>query len=234
MDFPSNKKTDYASKVQAAQAPAAEISNLVYMPVPGPEGPRGPKGESGPAGPSGPKGDKGDSGKDGKNGKDGKSFSSVSGQEPGWAFYGNEEQPAIRLGANRGDDGWVSFYVDAKSKATNEKYLPKSITSLYNTAARRLNFKPLNLGSRIEVIYTFEVETFGNNTELWLRTLFPNSNEEMVSYIGSLKYQYPYEMSVTQTVFLDKESNKISGAVPQLRSDLDCIVKIKSIHISVS
>ena len=234
MDFPSNKKSNYASKVQAAQAPSSEISNLVYMPVPGPEGPRGPKGEIGPAGLAGPKGDRGDAGKDGKNGQDGKSFETASGQQHGWAVYRNSSDQVIRLGADKGDDGWVNFYLEADSKNTNEKFLPQKVTSLYNAAARRLNFKPLNLGAKIELVYSFEVETFGNNTELWLRTYFPNSKEEMVSYIGSLKYQYAYEMSVSQTVFLDKDSNRISGAVPQLRSDLDCIVRVKSIHISVS
>ena len=237
MDFPSSKKSNYASKVESSQSLAPDISNLIYMPVPGPEGPRGPKGEAGPAGSVGPKGDRGDvgpSGKDGKNGKDGKSFETASGQPPGWGLYGNSDPLPIRLGANRGDDGWVSFYVDGNSKSTNETFLPKNGISLYSTTARRLNFKPLALGTKIDVTYSFEVETFGNNTELWIRTYLPNSKEEMVSYIGSLKYQYPYEMSVTQTLFLHKESDRISGGVPQLRADLDCIVKIKSIHISVS
>jgi len=234
MDFPSSKKAGYASKVQQSQPPVNEISNLVYMPVPGPEGTSGPKGDVGKQGPSGPKGDRGESGKDGKNGNDGKSLQTASGQAPGWASYLNLSDTAVRLGADKGDDGWVTFFVEPNPKTTNEKYLPESVTSLYSATARRLNFKPLNLGAKIEIVYSFEIETFGNNTELWLRTFFPNSKSETVSYIGSLKYQYSYGMSVSQTIFLGKDSDRISGAIPQLRSDLDCIVNIKSIHISVS
>jgi hypothetical protein len=49
-----------------------------------------------------------------------------------------------------------------------------------------------------------------------------------------LKYQYTYEMSVTQSVFIETESDKASGAIPQLRTDMDALARLKSIHISVS
>ena len=52
--------------------------------------------------------------------------------------------------------------------------------------------------------------------------------------MGVLKYQYTYEMSVTQAVFIENESDKTSGAVPQLRTDMDALARLKSIHISVS
>lgn len=246
MDFPSSKKSNYASKVEASQSSSPDTSNLIYMPVPGPQGVSGPRGEQGnvgPVGPVGPRGDRGvpgaagkdgRNGNDGRNGKDGKSVETASGQHPGWAVYQNENPKPIRLGAAKGEDGWVSFHVDLDPKTTNETFLPKTGISLYSPTAKRLNFKPLVVGAKIDVTYSFEVETFGNNTELWIRTYFPKSEKEMVSYIGSLKYQYPYEMSVTQTLFLEKDLDRIFGAVPQLRSDLDCIAKIKSIHISVS
>lgn len=234
MDFPVSKKTNYAAKVQESQSPIPEISNLVYMPVPGPEGPRGSKGDVGPAGPAGPKGEKGEPGRDGKNGKDGISFVSTSGQEAGWAEYKNKSEDVVRLGADKGEDGWVSVYIDSESVKSNEKYLPKGVNGLYNAVSRRANLKPLKLGSKIDVTYSFEITTFGNNTEMSLRSYFPNSKTEVISYIGSLKYQYTYDMSISQTIFLLNEQDKISGFVPQLRSDLDCIAKLKSIQIYVS
>lgn len=237
MDFPVGKKTNYASKVQESQSPTPEISNLVYMPVPGPEGPRGQKGDLGPAGPQGPKGDKGDSGKNGKDGKDGKdgiSFMPKSQQNPGWASYFNKSEDVIRLGADKGEDGWVPMFIGADSVSSNENYLPEDVAALYNATSRRLNLKPLNIGARIDITYGIEITTFGNNTEVSLRSFFPNSKKEQVSYIGSLKYQYTYEMNVSQTVFLTSEQDKISGILPQLRSDLDCIARLKSIEIYVS
>lgn len=237
MDFPVSKKTNYAAKVQESQSPIPEMSNLVYMPVPGPEGPKGPKGEVGPAGPQGPKGEKGDpgkDGKDGKHGKDGVSFISTSGQEVGWAEYKNKSEDVVRLGADKGEDGWVSLYIDSESAKSNEKYLPKGVNGLYNPTSRRINLKPLQLGTKVDIIYSFEITTFGNNTEISLRSYFPNSKSEIISYIGNLKYQYTYEMSISQTIFLSNEQDKISGFVPQLRSDLDCIAKLKSMQIYVS
>jgi hypothetical protein len=240
MDFPSNKKANYASRVQASQTVSKNESNFIHMPVPGPEGPRGPKGELGPPGPKGEKGEPGKPGKngiDGKNGingKDGKSFFSSSGQQPGWAAYYNTSDNNVRLGAEKGEDGWVSMFIDSNSFESVEEYLPKGIPSLYNLNSRRINLKPLNLGTRVEVFYTFQIQTFGSNTELSIRSLFPNSKTEVVSYIGNLKYQYVYEMCVSQSIFLHKEQDRISGILPQLRADLDCLASMKSIHIYVS
>ena len=237
MDFPSNKKSNYASKVKQQQGPAPEVSNLVYMPVPGPAGPQGPKGEvgqKGQTGPAGAKGDTGAPGKDGKNGKDGKSYQAVSGQNPGWGYYENSSNSLTRLGADKGDDGWVNVNIQELSKNTNEKYLPKDSVGLYSDVAKRINLKPLAIGSKIDISYKIYVSTFGNNTELWLRSLFPGSKKDTTTFIGNLKYQYDYEFSVNQTLYLEKESDRISGIVLQMRSDLDCAVRVKSLHISVS
>ena len=87
---------------------------------------------------------------------------------------------------------------------------------------------------KIDIVYGLEITTFGNNTELSLRSYFPNSETEIVSYIGNFKYQYTYETSVTQTIFLNAERDRISGFVPQLRSDLDCVARLKYLQIYVS
>jgi hypothetical protein len=237
MEFPSNKKSNYASKVKQQQGPTPEVSNLVYMPVPGPAGPQGPKGEPGQrgqTGPAGAKGDTGASGKDGKNGKDGKSYQAVSGQNPGWGYYENATDKLVRLGADKGDDGWVTVSIGELGKNTNEKYLPKDSVGLYSSVAKRINLKPLSLGSRIDISYKIYVSTFGNNTELWLRSLLQGSQSNVTTFIGNLKYQYDYEFVVNQTIYLEKESDRVSGISLQMRSDLDCAVKIQSLHISVS
>jgi hypothetical protein len=92
----------------------------------------------------------------------------------------------------------------------------------------------LKVGSRLDITYTFEVETFSSNTELWCRTYIPGTERDVTTLMGVLKYQYTYEMSVTQSVFIENESEKSSGAIPQLRTDMDALARLKSIHVSVS
>lgn len=235
IEFPKPSKSAYAERVTRP-----EIDNLVYMPIPGPEGPRGPKGDIGPVGPQGPKGDKGESGRDGKdgkngaNGKDGLSYMPKSQQYPGWSSYYNKSDEIVRLGVDKGNDGWVKLFIDSGSIVSNEEFLPKNTASLYNSVSRRINLKPLKLGARIDIIYDLEITTLSNNTELSFRSIFPNSETQIVSYLGSLKYQYAYDLSVSHTIFLNKEQDRISGIVPEIRSDLDCFAKLKSIHVSVS
>ena len=234
MDFPSNKKVDYASAMKQQQPPTPDVSNLVYMPVPGQEGQRGLKGEKGEAGPDGKAGPKGAPGPAGKNGKDGQPYQSVSGQNPGWGYYENSSDKLVRLGADRGDDGWVTVSIGELSKKTNERYLPKDSVGLYSDVAKRINMKPLAMGSKIDISYKIYVSTFGNNTELWLRSLMPGTQSAVTSFIGNLKYQYDYEFTVNQTVYLEKEADRVAGIVLQMRSDLDCAVRMQSLHISVS
>lgn len=235
MDFPSSKKSSYS---QLTQQSMPQENSVSYIPVPGPQGPKGDpgsagvRGERGERGEKGDPGPKGDPGKNGKDGKDGKTYLPVYGQDSGWAKYENSLVEQTRLGATRGQDGWVSFLVDGKPSV--ERYLPRDSVSLYGGDTKRINFKGLNLGSRVEIIYTFEVETFSSNTELWCRTYFPGTEKDITSLVGILKYQYTYEMSITHSVFIDNESDRISGAVPQLRTDMDALARLKTIHISVS
>ena len=233
MDFPSSKKSTYSSLTQQSQPLDASVS---YIPVPGPQGLKGEPGSAGPRGDRGERGDKGDpgpAGQPGKNGKDGKSYFPAYEQNAGWARYGNKDQRFFQVGASRGEDGWVNFAVDGKEN-TQESFLPKDSVSLYNTNAKRLNFKGLKLGSQIKIIYNLEVETFSNNTEIWCRTMLTGTKNSHTSLVGVLKYQYSYEMSISHTIFLDHESDRVGGGVPQIRADLDAVVKIKSIEVSVS
>jgi hypothetical protein len=119
-------------------------------------------------------------------------------------------------------------------KPSIEKYLPRDAVSLYGGDTKRINLKGLNVGSRVDVTYTFEVETFSSNTELWCRTYLPGTERDVTTLMGVLKYQYVYEMSVTQSVFVESDSDKTSGAVPQLRTDMDALARLKTIHVSVS
>lgn len=235
MDFPTSKKSAYAQLAQQAQVTDQSIS---YIPVPGPQGPKGDPGSQGPKGEKGQKGDeglpgpKGIPGKDGKNGKDGKSYMPVYNQDTGWAKYNNSSEEQTRLGATRGADGWVSFSIEPHSSI--EKYLPRESASLYGGSTKRINLKGVEVGSRIEITYNFEIETFSSNTELWIRTHIPGKDRSVTSLVGNLKYQYIYDISVTQSIFVEDEFEKNSGAIPQLRADMDALARIKSIHISVS
>jgi hypothetical protein len=231
MDFPSNKKSNYAKLAEQVQKQEIESS---YVPVPGPEGPQGPKGEPGTTGKRGEQGEAGKAGPKGEPGKDGKSYLPVSGQDAGWAKYVNKDQQQIKLGADSGVDGWVQVSINPDKSKTIEKYLPREAVSLYGRESKRINLKGLELGAQVSVTYTFLIETFSSNTELWVRTYFPNPETSIVSFAGTLKYQFEYEMSVTQKFYVENDFIRIGGAVPQIRTDLNALVQMQSIDISVS
>jgi len=236
MDFPSAaKKRRYAENVE--QLYTDNDQQVSYVAVPGPQGDRGiqgPKGERGPEGPQGPKGDKGDQGVNGKDGKDGINILSPSMQNIGWGLYEALNPKAVRSGADKGDDGWVSLMLDGIGINTNEQYLPKESVSLWNPNTQRINFKTLNIGAIITIRYNLEVQTFLNNTEVWFRTFSERCSRSPISYLGCLKYQYSYDLSITQTVFLEGKSMQLDGGIPQVRTDNDSIISLKSMHISVS
>jgi len=72
-----------------------------------------------------------------------------------------------------------------------------------------------------------------NNTEVWIRTFFPKSTTEISQFVASLKYQYVYNMYVTQHFFIENEDMWNSGAIPQIRTDYDSSVILNSIYIGV-
>jgi hypothetical protein len=235
MDFPVNKKTGYAAQVEQAQMHPAE-PGIAYLPVPGPQGPQGPRGQTGEPGKDGEPGkpgNTGDRGPQGNPGKDGKSYFPKYEQAAGWASYEDLSGKTFKLGFSNGVDGWVSVFLDSKSMSSYEKYLPEGNVSLYNPSSRKINLRHLNLGSQIQITYSFEVTTFNNNTEIWFRSIFPGSETNVTSFVANLKYQYTYELSATHSLVLKTEQDKSSGIIPQIRSDLDAVAKLKNIYVSV-
>lgn len=234
MDFPGAQKSSYAAQVQQNQPTQSQENTLSFLPVPGPVGPQGPagrdgkNGESGPAGPMGPEGPKGAKG---ANGTDGKSSLSSAGQQAGWASYFNKISSDIRLGATKGIDGWVTIPLVAGEM--NEDFIPKGTASLWNSHAKSLNFKGLEIGSQVFVTYNLELTTFTPNTEVWVRTFFPAHEQEVAQLVGSFKYQHVYNISVTQQLFIENQKMWGNGAVPQLRTDYDASVILNSIYVSV-
>lgn len=236
MDFPSSsKKKKYSDNLPSDNSIIVDPQMFIAVPGPqGEQGPKGPKGDAGPQGEQGLKGDKGDPGRDGKDGKDGINILSPSMQNIGWAFYNSLVKPQIRTGATKGEDGWVNIFVDAEGEGTSEEYLPKGSASLYNPNTRRINFKTLNVGAIVTICYNLQIITFSNNTEAWIRTTVDGSENYPTTYIGLLKYQYEYEMSVQHTLFVEDKKFQTSGGIPQIRTDNDSSVILKSIHIQVS
>jgi len=242
MDFPKKKK--YSETVQE------EKSVVEYISVPGMQGEKGdigPQGPQGLTGPQGPKGERGIPGKDGKDGEvgpqgpkgdpgkgNGQSYESPSGQYPGWAYYKNASQNKTKIGPERGDDGWVSIFLDVDQEQSIEKYLPNKSVSLLNQVAKRINFKALQPGAIVNIKYDLEIETYNNNTELWIRTFSVDDENSVTGYLGNLKYQYLYDLSFCQTIFIEDRAIKVFGGIPQIRSDNEGAVILKGVYISVS
>ena len=234
MDFPQKKK--YSEKIQ-------EVKTTEYVAVPGVTGEKGEPGKTGPQGERGPKGDKGDTGKQGPQGPQGErgepgragdGYDSPSGQYPGWAYYANKDTQESRVGPERGQDGWVSFFLNIDESKTIETYLPNKSVSLLNVTARNINLKTLKVGAKVDIRYDFSIETYSSNTEVWIRTLLRDEEISPVGYVGLLKYQYSYELSYCQTIFINSEKNKTYGGIPQIRTDNESSFILKGIYVSVS
>lgn len=232
MDFPSSKKSSYAAQVEQSQSSPYQENSLSFIPVLGPEGPPGPAGKDGKNGLKGEQGDIGPRGPAGPAGKDGKSLISSSGQQAGWASYSNKKENTFKLGISEGDDGWVTTYILSEG-LSNEKYLPANCTPLWNDHSRAFNFRGLKEGSQLFITYSFDLTTYNSNTEVWVRTYSANSDLDISQFVGSLKYQHTYPITVTQQLFIENEKIWGNGAYPQIRTDYDASVIMKSIYVSV-
>lgn len=248
MEFPEPlKKKQYAEAI-VNPSPMMD-SSFVYVPVPGERGPKGEKGEKGEKGDKGEpgrRGEKGDPGPAGKNGKDGKNgvdgkdgadgFSNVAvyNQQVGWGLYGNKHQQQVKTGIQKGDNGWVNLSSDGLGENTNELYLPENCVSLWNAELKRFNFKPLKIGTIVDIRYDLEITTFVNNTEVFVRTYVPEQDYCPVSFVGLFKYQFSYDISISQRLYVENNRVKNVGAIPQIRTDFDALVAVKNIFISVS
>jgi hypothetical protein len=236
MDFPGAQKSSYAAQVQQNQSLQVQDNGLSFLPVPGPVGPMGPSGrdgKDGSQGVQGPQGSAGPQGQQGTPGKDGSSSLSSSGQQAGWAKYGNNSLSYIKLGASEGVDGWVRIATDGGGNSTNEDYLPSGTVSLWNKHSKTFNFKGLKEGSQVIISYDLELTTFSSNTEIWARVFFPELNQESATFVASLKYQYSYPITFSHHFIIEDLEKWKSLAYPELRSDFDASVIIKSISISV-
>ena len=231
MDFPPKKK--YLETIQ-------EVKTTEYIAVPGMTGEKGEVGPPGPPGIQGPKGDKGDIGRPGPQGERGEAgragdgYDSPSGQYPGWAYYANKSTQQYRLGPERGDEGWVSFFLDIDESKTIESYLPNRSVSLLNPTTRNINLKTLKVGAKVDIRYDFSLETYSSNTEVWIRTLLRDEEISPMGYVGLLKYQYSYDISYSQTIFINSDKIKNYGGQPQVRTDNESSFILKGIYVSVS
>ena len=233
------KKKNYLDAVKSS---TPQELDKQYIAVPGLQGengiqgPKGDKGDKGDMGPQGPKGDQGKPGPQGERGEPGKGgegYDSPSGQYPGWAYYKNgSDQPTI-LGPQRGDDGWVSFNFYPNLELSNEDYIMKNTNQLWLSDTGMFNFKSLRLGAKVDIRYDFTITTESNYTELWIRTFNEKYHNSPTSYVANLKYQYSYDMSFFQTIYIDEQKIKSNGAKPQARTDLESTLLLNGIYISV-
>lgn len=235
MDFPgAPQKFNYAQKVIESQiVPDSTQTTFPIIPIPGPQGPAGPKGEKGDKGDKGEQGEKGLKGARGDRGPQGEaglSSLSVSEQKAGWAKYTNKKIIQHELGIDKGNEGWVSLYIYAEDNK-NEKFLDG--VSLWNDVTRKINLVGLKVGAKVEINYDLAITTFSNNTDIWIRTCIGDLDNSTSKFLGCFKYQGSYDVSVSQTLFIENESFR-AGAIPQIRTDLPSSVIIKSITISVS
>ena len=238
MDSP---KTRYAEAIKETKTDS--LNNSQYIAVPGIQGEKGDQGPEGPPGPEGPRGERGVPGKDGIQGPigpkgepgrgGGEGYESPSGQYPGWAYYQNINKKPIRLGPERGDDGWVDILINDDDNTNILKFLPTGSVSLWNSITQRINFKQLKVGAKIDIRYDIALTTDTNSTEAWIRTYIPQV-ESPTGYIGMLKYKYPYEMSINQTLYVDLSKIRSEGGIIQARTDNESTILLKGMYISVS
>ena len=238
-----NTKTSYADIVEASKTILQPTEQVVIagpqglQGPEGPQGPKGPKGDKGDAGERGLKGEKGDRGEQGPkgdSGRDGQDAIPVYGQYPGWGFYENSDKKPLTIGPSRGKDGWSKMTLDANGPKTNNDYLPKKTVALWNAETQKFNFKSLQTGSKIDITYNFELTTYTNNTELWIRTVFPLCDTEFTQFVANLKYQFTYDFSVTQRLYLYTDRMKKEGCIPEIRADYDSDVILNSVFVHVS
>lgn len=223
MEFPISK---YASKVKES----AQTLEPTFFAVPGPPGPEGKQGEKGDKGDPGqsvigPKGDPG------IPGKDGKSYFPKYEQNAGWGLYKNKKTNTIPTGADRGDDGWVTLFINPDDVI--EEFLPEGSVSLYSKDGKKINTRGLKVGSQLQIIYDIEVISFSPNTEVWMKSEFLNMADSTTTFCANLKYQHNYEMTIVHNLAIFSEKHRVAGIVSKIRTDMDSAVKIKSIYISV-
>lgn len=235
MEFPESVKKKKYSEVINKDEDSSSTLLTNYIAVPGPQGPQGLQGPKGDQGIQGIQGPKGDPGKNGKDGKDGLGIISPSKQNIGWALYYNHERNVISLGADKGNDGWVRLNIKSEGPKTNENFIPRdNYVALWMDSAQKINLKGLKVGAMLDISYNIEITTLQNNTELWYRSYTESSEHYPTSYGGILKYQFSYDMCLDQRIVVDSYLTWSSGIFPEIRTDNDSLMIVKSIIIGVS
>jgi hypothetical protein len=235
MEFPSKKKK-YTETIEQTKS----VEHIAVPGIqgekgePGPRGPQGPQGEKGDKGERGPQGLQGPKGEKGDTGKGAEGYDSPSGQYPGWAYYAGKNTEIYTVGPERGNDGWVNFFLEIDQSKTVESYLPNKSVSLLNPISKNINLKTLKVGSKVDIRYDFSLETYASNTEVWIRTLLREEDLSPTGYVGVLKYQYDYDLSYSQTIFITSDKIKNYGGTPQIRTDNEGSFILKGIYIAVS
>jgi hypothetical protein len=230
------KKKNYLDAVKSSSPQELEKQYIAVPGIQGEPGLTGPKGDKGDAGPTGPKGDQGKPGPQGERGEPGRGgegYDSPSGQYPGWVYYQNGSNKLTLLGPQRGDDGWVSINFYPNLESSNQEYIMKNSNELWLSDTNMFNFKGLKLGAKVDIRYDFTITTDSNYTELWLRIFNEKYSKSPISYVANLKYQYSYDMSFFQTIYMDDQRIKGYGARPQARTDSESSMWLKGIYISV-
>lgn len=212
-----------------------QIDGLPYIPVTGPRGEQGPQGRPGVQGPEGiqgPPGEKGSPGRNGKDGKDGKSSLSASGQQSGWASYINKTKSSTIFRPRT--DSWVNIFMPTNLDSHVISFLPNGSVELYNPDSGCLNFRGLVVGANININYEISIEVFENNLDLWSRIFIDKDLIEDTVYVGSLKYQGMYSLSIRHSLKVYNEDILKSRPRIQITSDKACSISIKKITIDVS
>jgi hypothetical protein len=109
----------------------------------------------------------------------------------------------------------------------------KNHNALWLSDMNMFNFKALKIGAKIDIRYDFTITTESNYTELWIRTFNEKYHNSPTSYVANLKYQYSYDMSFFQTLYIDDQRIKGYGAKPQARTDSESTLLLNGIYISV-
>jgi len=86
----------------------------------------------------------------------------------------------------------------------------------------------------VDIRYDFSLETYAPNTEVWIRTLLRDEDLSPIGYVGLVKYQYSYDISYCQTIFINSDRIKNYGGQPQIRTDNESSFILKGIYVSVS
>jgi hypothetical protein len=111
--------------------------------------------------------------------------------------------------------------------------LPEDSVSLYSNDARKINTKGLKIWAQLQITFSIDISTYESNTEVWMRSEFFGLDDSVTTFVANLKYQHDYEISVTHNLAIASKEQRMSGILPQIRTDLAAGVRLKSIYVSV-